>query len=224
MMPCLVMVARLPVAGQVKSRIAATLGEADALALYRCALADSVLLMRESVGAHLAISYTPDHAEARREFSRIAPGFTLLAQRGPAFGERLFNTFVDLRAQALTPIVLIGSDSPSLPPHCLATALDAIARPDVDVVLGPAHDGGYYLLALKEPQQALFDGISWGTSAVAQETRDTAARCGLRLVEAPAWYDLDTESDLQRLLADVSTTNDGRALNTRACIEAIFRR
>ena len=120
------------------------------------------------------------------------------------------------------PVVLIGSDSPSLPTEYIVDAFQAISNSAVDVVMGPATDGGYYLLGLKEPQPRLFERISWGTSVVADETREQATRHGLSLSEVSSWYDLDSESDLSFLDADVSSTSDNRAPETRAFIKQLF--
>jgi dihydroorotase-like cyclic amidohydrolase len=78
--------------------------------------------------------------------------------------------------------------------------------PDVDLVLGPTDDGGYYLIGLRAPCPALFEGMPWSTSAVLSRTLDRAQRLGLRVACLPAWFDVDTKADLERLAAELAVT------------------
>lgn len=219
MHPCLIVVAKQPVPGQVKTRIAATVGAEQATALYQCALEDTLELLRQYPDAEPVISYAPNDDAARRFFAKLAPGFTLIPQLGDDFGARLLSAFTQLGAAGPRPMVLIGTDNPSLPPAYIDQAFAALADPTVDAVLGAVSDGGYYLLGMREPHSILFERITWSTEVVAAETRARAQEGELRLVDVAAWYDLDTAEDLRTLLADVSRTNDGRAPRTRAFIE-----
>lgn len=214
MIPCVVAVAKQPVAGQVKTRIAATLGAEMARELYRCALADTVDLLRAVEDVRAALSYAPDTVVAHDYFSSLAPDFILIAQRGNDLGERLLHTFQTLRAKELAPIVLIGTDSPSLPRSYVEQALALLAQPETDAVLGPAADGGYYLLGMREPLAPLFQDIRWSTEVVARQTRERALEHVLCLKEVPVWYDLDTAEDLQHLYREVLHSGEGRAART----------
>jgi len=214
MIACVVTIAKEPVAGQVKTRIASTLGAETARELYRCSLTDTVDLLRALDGVQPALSFAPDTLDARAYFAALAPGFTLVAQRGADLGERLLNTFVSLNALGFAPIVLIGSDNPSVPRNYIEQALALLDQPATDAVLGPASDGGYYLLGMRAPLAPLFRGIRWSSEIVAQQTRDRAAERALCLQEVPEWYDLDTAEDLRELYREVSESGERRAPHT----------
>jgi len=220
MIPCVVAVAKQPIAGQVKTRIAATLGAETARELYRCALTDTVDLVRALEDVQPALSYAPDTAEAHAYFSSLAPDFSLVIQRGADLGERLLHTFQTLHARKFAPIVLIGSDNPSLPVSYIEQALALLDQSGTDAVLGPAADGGYYLLGMRTPLAPLFQDIRWSTEVVAQQTRDRAAEHDLSLMEVPVWYDLDTAEDLRQLYREVSRSGERRAAHTCDFIEA----
>ena len=220
---CLIVVAKQPVAGQVKTRIAQTLGAERAAALYQCALEDTLELVASYWEAEPAISYAPPDEEARRFFSKLAPGFTLFPQHGTTFGDRLFSAFAQAAQQGANRMVLIGTDNPSLPSSHIDEAFATLDKAGTDAVLGPTSDGGYYLVGMRKPQPALFERITWSTEVVAEETHARAAEAGLRLVQISPWYDLDTVDDLLTLLDDVAQAGDGRAPRTRSFIETIER-
>ena len=214
MIPCVVAVAKHPVAGQVKTRLAATVGAETARELYRCALADTVDLLHALKEVHTALSYAPDTTDAHAYFASLAPDMTLVAQRGVDLGERLLHTFRTLHAKKFAPIVMIGSDTPSLPRRYVEQALALLDQADTDAVLGPAADGGYYLLGMRVPLAPLFQDIRWSTEVVAQQTRERASEHMLCLMEVPVWYDLDTAEDLRELYREVLRSGDSRAAHT----------
>jgi glycosyltransferase A (GT-A) superfamily protein (DUF2064 family) len=133
-----------------------------------------------------------------------------LEQRGGDLGERLAGVIERAAALDLGPLVVIGADSPTLPPAYLATALGALARGEADVALGPADDGGYYALALRAPMPGLFDSVEWSTPRAYAQTAGNAARLGLRLLELPRWHDVDTPADLLRLRDELAEDEDAR--------------
>jgi len=112
-------------------------------------------------------------------------------------------------------VVAIGPDTPTLPLAFVRKAFALLSRPDVDVVLGPAHDGGYSLLGLTVPHPALFRDIAWGTDRVFALTMERAADAGLRAVCLSPWHDVNTFADLRRLARDLGT-RDEAPVHTRA--------
>jgi glycosyltransferase A (GT-A) superfamily protein (DUF2064 family) len=133
-------------------------------------------------------------------------------------GERLRNALDFAKQRGASRPILIGSDSPTLPPHLLSMAHRALGTHDV--VLGPAIDGGYYLVGLSKPAPALFRDIDWSTDRVLQQTLTHARNENLRVFCLPYWYDIDTAADLQRLQCDVrpgSATHDAlQSIKVRA--------
>ena len=198
MTPCLAIAAKQPESGRVKTRIAAEIGDDQAAELCRCALHDTLALASAVVHVTRAVSYAPATAEARRYFETEAPAFELLPQHGADLGQRMQDLFSRLM-QRFSPVVLIGSDSPDLPAAFIEGAFALLTQ--ADAVLGPANDGGYYLIGLNAVQPALFERIDWSTDAVAEQTRVRARETGLRLAELPRWHDLDTVADLRLLAA-----------------------
>ena len=104
-----------------------------------------------------------------------------------------------LFAQGYKRVVIVGTDTPSLPLERYQQALTALDSHDL--VLGPALDGGYYLIGLKQPQPELFTGIAWSTDRVLAATQEKAARLGLKTALLPLWRDVDTVEDLKALIA-----------------------
>ncbi|HSF04151.1 MAG TPA: TIGR04282 family arsenosugar biosynthesis glycosyltransferase [Methylomirabilota bacterium] len=189
--------AKAPRAGEVKTRLCPPLSPGAAAALYRCFLQDKIEQVRALKDARPFVAYTPD--EARAEFAALAPGFALVRQHGADLGARLLASLGALLGDDDTGAIAIDSDTPTLPTAFLQQAVDRIADPTVDVVLGPTDDGGYYLIGMRVAHPDLFKAMEWSTPRVLGETLRRAAAAGLRLVCLPPWFDVDTPDDLARL-------------------------
>lgn len=190
------MFAKAPVPGQVKTRLAAVLGE-DAAAGLHAGLVRHALAT--AVGAGLGpveLWCAPD--ERHDFFGRCAVEFgaTLHAQRGADLGARMRAAFEESfgRGQAL---VIIGADCPALTPAGLRAAADALGAHDVVIV--PAEDGGYVLLAMARPVPEVFAGVAWGSPSVMGQTRARLAAAGVSWREMPASWDVDRPEDYERL-------------------------
>ena len=109
----------------------------------------------------------------------------------------------------------IDSDTPTLPLGYLEQALDSVTTPNVDVVLGPTEDGGYYLIGLRTVHRELFEAMAWSTSQVLSETIRRAEATGLRVACLPPWYDIDTPMDLARLQVELTESDDASPRHTR---------
>lgn len=161
------------------------------------------------------MAYAPP--SARPCFAAAADGARLVPQLRGGFGARLERALVAglRRGQR---VVLIGADSPTLPPAIVRRAFARLAR--ADVVIGPATDGGYYLIGTRTRlPRPLFRRMPWSTPRVAEETRSRAETAGLRVAVLPAWYDVDDAAGLRRLLADGAGLRRARA--TRATLAAL---
>ena len=197
------LMAKLPRPGQVKTRLAAAVGAAGAAALAHAFLQDSaariVRLAAESGAVPVAL-HAP--AEAGREMAALLPpGFLPVAQAEGDVGRRMERGFAALFALGHGPVLLTGSDVPTLPEALLREALDAV-RGGSDAAFVPVRDGGYCAVALARPAPALFAGMAWSTASVMAGTASAAARAGLRLHATAAWYDVDEAADLDTLRAE----------------------
>ncbi len=190
---------KAPLAGQVKTRLCPPLSLEEAAELYRCFLLDTVERACSLPNVQVCLAFTPSDSEPL--FRQLLP-FQLhyLPQRGTALGEREANVFVDLLEQGFSRVVILGSDIPTLPLAHLRTAFTLLEDAGNDVVIGPSDDGGYYLLGARALHPMLFKDIAWSTPAVFTETLAQALRVGLQVIQIPAWYDVDTEEDLQKLV------------------------
>ena len=185
--------AKHPVPGQVKTRLAVALGADTACALYR----GFVLDLAERLGAlpyAVTWAYTPPGAP----FGELLPGARCRPQRGRDLGERLAAAIADELAAGPGPVLAIGADAPHIPAAVLAEAAAALAD-RADVVLGPAADGGYYLIGLRGPAPGLFAGIAWSTAGVLEATLARAGAAGLAVHLLPPSFDVDEVADLARL-------------------------
>ncbi len=205
--------AKAPRAGEVKTRLCPPLSLAEAAALYRRFLLDKIEQVRALRTASPAIAYTP--TEGRAFFEEVAPGFLLVSQRGADLGDRLANCLSEFLDRGYRGALAIDSDTPTLPLRFLQEALDLMATPAIDVVLGPTEDGGYYLIGLRTVHRELFAAMPWSTSQVLQETIRRADAKGLRVACLPPWYDIDTPDDLARLLAALAASDGEVPRHTR---------
>jgi rSAM/selenodomain-associated transferase 1 len=192
----LVVIAKEPVPGAVKTRLAPSLGADGAARAAAAMLADTLAVMAQ-VDAEPWVCFAPPEARAR--MARLAPGCRLLAQVEGDLGDRLAACFAALLGGGADRVVIVAADTPHVP---LATFQAAFALLDqVDVVLGPAQDGGYYLVGAKAALPELFVGVPMGTAAVLQVTIQRAIRRRLRVGTVPLLRDLDRLEDLRAALA-----------------------
>jgi rSAM/selenodomain-associated transferase 1 len=205
----IIIMAKAPRAGEAKTRLAPPLTPDEAAALAACFFADAVSLARR-VTREVVVAYAP--ADARARLEELAHGAVALwlEQEGADLGARLSSVVARAAALDFGPLVLIGADSPTLPPPVLTSALDALAQGHADAALGPAEDGGFYAVGLRAPAPGLFDHVEWSTPRAYAQTARNAARLGLRLLELPRWYDVDTPADLLRLRAEFAADEHAR--------------
>lgn len=192
--------ARAPELGQVKTRLIPTLGPESALALYTAMLNRTLALVKSSGLAPMSlwVSSNPSHDI----FIRYCSEKEIFLQKGADLGQRMAHCVAALLARPDTDyVVLIGTDCPVLSTEYLRAALNAL-QDGQDCVLGPARDGGYVLIGLRQPIPALFQGIEWSTATVLDQTLDRIASLKLRVTLLEELWDVDVSSDLA-LLADL---------------------
>jgi glycosyltransferase A (GT-A) superfamily protein (DUF2064 family) len=154
----------------------------------------------------------------------LPAGFKLLLQAGDDLGQVLLGATHALLGVGHDCVLLVNGDSPTLPPRLLTQAIEILREPGDRMVLGPACDGGYYLIGLKHPHKHLFVNIAWGTETVARTTRERAAEIGLAATLLPEWYDVDDVQTLRWLLEELAGNSSrfragGSAPATRAFLK-----
>jgi rSAM/selenodomain-associated transferase 1 len=213
----LVVMAKVPAAGEVKTRLCPPLAPAEAASLARCFLLDRLDQLGEVSDGDALVAFTPQEREA--EMRDLLPaGVRLVPQEGADLGARLDRVLTDLLVAGYAGAIAVDADSPTLPTAYLRRAC-GVLRDAADVVVGPCEDGGYYLIGLRAPAPALFRDMPWSTAMVTEETLARASRLGLRLALLPSWFDVDRGEDLVRLRAP-APPEAFRAPRTLAFVQA----
>lgn len=196
----LAIMAKVPIPGQVKTRLCPPLTPDQAAGLARCFLQDRVEQIAGIEAAEPIVAFTP--AEGADELRRLLPGpVRLVPQNGADLGARLDRVLTDLLGDGSPGAIAVDADSPSLPTAFLRQACAHLLDGTAEVVLGPCEDGGYYLVGLRAPAPELFRAMPWSTPAVLGETLARIGRLGRRLALLPPWFDVDRGEDLARLRA-----------------------
>lgn len=195
------MFVKYPEPGRVKTRLATTIGETAAAELYRAFLLDLVDRFR-TAGHRRVLAYSPDNETTRVFFTELAAGaYELWPQPQGELGARMRAFFEHFGP---FPTVLIGSDSPTLSKLYPEAAFRMLET--TDVVLGPATDGGLYLIGLNQQRRTwpIFDEIDWSTSKVLDQIMQRLAREQAQIEVLPPWYDVDEPTDLDFLRGHLS--------------------
>jgi rSAM/selenodomain-associated transferase 1 len=197
--------AKAPRVGEVKTRLVPPLSATDAAALGAAFLQDiagNILAAGQSVPIAAYVAYAPAGSEG--VFRAFVPSSVgLLLSRRAGLAASLLDAAEDLLGAGHEAVCLVNADSPTLPTGVLVEAARALQCPGDRVVLGPAEDGGYYLIGLKYAHRRLFEDIDWSTERVFNQTLDRAQELGLVTVTLPVWYDVDDAASLWRLRAEL---------------------
>ncbi|MFO8007280.1 MAG: TIGR04283 family arsenosugar biosynthesis glycosyltransferase [Candidatus Brocadiia bacterium] len=192
---CLIVFTRYPEPGHTKTRLVPALGERGAADLHR-RMVERVMAAVGELAARmplrLHVSYAGGDTARMRQW--LGRGACYLLQTGEDLGERMSNALTEAMRRGAQRAVLVGTDCPGIGPDLLADALRRLRQHDV--VLGPARDGGYYLVGLRRPVPGLFHGIPWGTDAVLRRTLRRADRLGLSCALVAELEDVDRPDDL----------------------------
>jgi uncharacterized protein len=195
----LIIFAKEPRPGLVKTRLSPPLSPEETSQLYHSFLQDIMEEMARVPQVRLAIAFSPPGA--RGFFQNLSPpGTELFPQEGADLGERMARAFARGFAAGFSPIVLRGGDVPDLPAALVSEATKVLAAGRAQVALGPAPDGGYHLIGLRRPQPSLFHGPAWSSSTVLSDTMSLARQLGLTIHLLPPWPDIDTYDDLRTFL------------------------
>jgi uncharacterized protein len=181
----LVVIAKVPAPGRSKTRLCPPCTHEQAAMLAAAALRDTLAAVAATPASRriLALDGEPD--------GWLPPGFELHAQRGVGLGERLGHAL----GAAGGPALVVGMDTPQLTPALLRLAAGRLREPDVDAVLGPAIDGGYWTIGLRRPDPAAFDGVPMSSADTCAAQRARLGELGLRTAALPTLRDVDTIAD-----------------------------
>jgi len=191
---CILLFAKEPRAGRVKTRLARSVGDEQAARLYEAFLRDT-LGSCERVRSQLIVYFAP--AEAVEWFRRLAPAAPLVAQPDGDLGVRLVHGFQSAFERGHRHVLALGSDAPHVGPDALEEAFRALEAGRG--AIGPCADGGYYAIGLSAPAPELFEGIAWSSDAAFEQTLERASGLGIELEILSASFDVDEPGDLERL-------------------------
>lgn len=206
----LVIFAKAPIPGEVKTRLCPPLTPDEAATLHGSFVLDMLERTKLAVAKlqlpfHRYLACAPSSGLVFFKIMEERHGVRLLDQVGEDLGQRLHHTCVDLFAKGYKHVILVGTDVPTLPLSVYQEAFAMLSRSDV--VLGPALDGGYYLIGLTKSAEQLFTGVPWSTDQVLAVTQHKAKALGLSVEITTAWRDVDTIADLQWLITECREDN-----------------
>ena len=216
----LVIVGKAPEPGLAKTRlIGQHLSAQAAAALYRGFLLDTLQLGLGLGWERVTLVHPARAGAAAALAALVPPPVKLRAQGGTGLGHALASAVARHLAEGFQRVVLIGSDTPSLPVELIEAG--CLSLDECDVCLGPSSDGGYYLIGLRAAHLGLFERIDWSTDRVYGQTLERARQLGLLTRSLPEWYDVDTLADLDRLRAELVDRPAWVARHTRQALEQL---
>ncbi len=191
----LIIFAREPIPGQVKTRLAASIGDNAAADMYETMLQDVLKAVRRLSEIDTVVFWACEEESLRR----LAGRYRCRSRRqSPGdLGQRMQAAFEEMFADGCELCCIIGSDAPDLPLSYIQEAFRLLETPRTDVVLGPSRDGGYYLLGLRQVWEQFFIDIPWSRADVLERSLDAARDSGLMAALLPEWQDIDTLEDLE---------------------------
>ena len=217
----IVVMGKAPVPGTVKTRLVPPLDTEQAAQLYGAFLQDTLLTARAVPNAAVYLSHPP--ADDPSTLRKLVPvGVCCIEDMKTDLGDSMDHAFRHCFERDAASVVLIGSDLPTLPADHIELAFDHLEQAVSDVVLGPAVDGGYYLIGLRAAQRILFTNMVWSTSRVLEQTLVRARRAGLRTVLLKPWRDVDLPSDLEALRRELAHDSTLAAPTTRQVLTTIW--
>jgi len=216
----LIIVAKRPAPGQTKTRLSPPLSPKQAASLYECFVLDTLNLIRQVPDIWPVLAYLPD--SEKTYFHKIAPDFELIPQIGDNLGARLDNALMHFLKEGYEKVVIMDSDSPTLPVDYLTQAFQELSG-EIELVIGPCDDGGYYLIGLKRPAPRLLREVRMSTHWVTEDTVALATKEGLSVSLLPQWYDVDDARSLTHLSRELLHSDTRTAPHTNRFLDELTR-
>ncbi len=196
----LILFAKLPRPGNVKTRLGADLGMDKAAEVYRI-LAEHAFTLADTAmsnGVKVYLFFVPDASESEMR-NWVGRDFVYCPQQGVTLGDRMKHAFSRTFDDGSNTTAILGTDVPDLTTDVLFSSYELLSK--VDIVLGPSTDGGYYLLGMNRPVKSVFDGIEWSTDRVFLQTLQLLKQQRLSFDVLPEFSDIDTKEDYEKYLA-----------------------
>lgn len=208
---------KAPVEGEVKTRLIPPLTAKEAATLYRAFIKDTFSRLSSLTDLALYAFFTP--AGAKDDIVDIIPqGISLTSQKDGDLGKRIYEVFECLFNAGHKRAAVMGSDSPDLPIEYIESSFSMLKESPKSLVLGPATDGGYYLIAMDRLIKIPFEGIEWSAKTVLEDTVRNAVASGITVKLLPEWHDIDRPEDLKFLEGNPD------APESSACLMEVWRR
>jgi uncharacterized protein len=205
----LVIFARAPIPGKVKTRLMPIYSAEEACAIHLALLGDVLEGALRAVGGRAAVTLAwSEPADAAAALGDLPAGVRVATQSGGDLGERMALAIQSEIRAGRKRVVILGSDAPTLPGDHIAAAFAALRK--AEVVIGPSRDGGYYLIGMSRLHLPLFKNLRWGTGEVLGATRARLKKAGTSFVELGPWHDVDTPEDLGGLWKELLHMKDRR--------------
>jgi rSAM/selenodomain-associated transferase 1 len=217
MKKAIIIMAKVPEAGRVKTRLQPLITPDQSASLAGAFLQDAEHKVK-TVTDNIIVALSP-FDKRNRLTDILQHPVTLIEQHGTTLGERMLNAFKFAFEQGLDAVVLIGTDSPTFPADHIELAFEFLEI-ETDVVLGKTEDGGFYLIGLRKLETRIFENVSWSSPDTFEQVWQNIMDLNLHLREVPVWYDVDEPADLQKLTAELIHNENARrrATNTFECL------
>lgn len=215
----LIVFAKRPEPGAVKTRLTALLTPEEAARLYEAFLRDA-LLQYAALDVAVRLYFGPPAGPVAEGL--VPDDVSVHLQQGPGLGARMKIAFVESFAAGYERLVIIGTDHPTLPSAYIEQAFAALEKPSV-VSIGPSDDGGFYLLGMNDFYPELFHDMRYSHDGVFEQTLDRAARVEAHLTILPPWYDVDTPGALHRLASDLNDPTPAAPHTRRVMADMLAR-
>ncbi len=204
----IIVITKVPGFADVKTRLRPLLSEVQCAELARCFLTDTITNVATAF-EHRIIAFTPE--DGRDAIETLVGGHIYIPQRGGDLGQRLDTVIADAFEMGFGPVLVIGTDSPTLPPEYLAQALGHLQSYEDGVAIGPTDDGGFYLIGVSRLREGMFQGVTWSSDKTCEHTVANIKNIGdIDLLTLPRWYDVDEPEDLARLIAEIDSDETAR--------------
>ncbi len=207
--PAVILMTKIPQAGESKTRLCPPLTASGAAELAECFLRDTILHV-EQTGIEMWLAVTPYSSFDELEFMVHKPAHIFM-QEGCNLGSRMNHALRTVMKNDKRSVVLIGSDLPTMPALYVTTAIEVLEEDEADVVFTPTRDGGFGLVAMRKPIPALMECVEWSTATTLLQVLARARVLELRYLLLTEWYDIDTVADLAELSSELTTNASTRA-------------